>query len=340
MINEDHLFPQNRIFVHKIIRHFINDTNYYFFSEALSQDLFHKGKDTLTIGKKYGYYLEEPQMAENIRFLLHNNKDVYCYESRNEKLQTKDYYNLNLESKVSNLFYNTFLEQTKKEGFYLPSMNIRDMNQFINFYKKYQIIKKKNPNAKFIILCGFGHIKENKRIPLRKITWFNFAYLLKNHLKIDPTTIEITELTDKCVYYKNSHKRSKYYDVIKNYMDDASFYYIHYDSLRKHNAVRAIHGSATTDYYIYSPVVGYDKNRENWLKYDGKKEVFVEKKYFIKSKKKTPVIKAYYKNEDYKQSTPADILYINKKVDNYLLLYKGKYDIYSDDKYMYSITFK
>ncbi len=93
-----------------------------------------------------------------------------------------------------------------------------------------------------------------------------------------------------------------------------------------------------SDYLIFSPPINYENNRETWLKYDGKQKVLVDRKYYINEKSKTPVLKAYYKNENLTKSTPADILYIDKTEDNYFMLYRGDYNIYCGNKLVHTIT--
>jgi len=335
IINENHLFPQNRVLIHKLINYFLADSNYYFFFEALNQDLYYNSIDTISIGKQYGFYLEEPQMAENIRLILNHHKNIYSYESTNKTVNWDKYNALGLSYKVSNRFITAFIKQTKSSSYYTSAMNIRDMNQFINFYQKYRVLKKKNTSAKFVIFCGWGHVVDNKRFAPE---WFDLAYLIKKHIT-NPITIDISSLIDNCPHCKKSYERNKYYDKIIPILPNKNiFYSISRNNLKNYNLNTKIQASMSTDYLIYSPPIKYKNNRETWLQYDGKQAFLVDKKYYITNKRKKPVLKAYYKNENPKIATPADILYINKKEKNYFLLYKGKYDVYSNEKYIFTIT--
>ncbi len=232
IINEDHLFPQNRIFIHRLIRHFVKDTNVYFFFEALkpNRDILKLHIDTLNIGPHCGYYLKEPQMAENIRFITkQNNRPVFSYEAYQNSFDVKKYRRLGLDTKVSYGLYEMFLKTISKKDDIYASMSIRDMNQFINFYEKYKKIKDINSNARFVIFCGHGHIAENRDARYTDISWFNFAYLLKKYQDIDPLTIELTNLTDKCAFNQN-----KYYSFICNKYGNDDFLYTTVDSVIRH----------------------------------------------------------------------------------------------------------
>ncbi len=335
IVNEDHLFPQNRIFIHRLINHFVRDTNVYFFFETLKpyKDITESHLDTLNVGKHLGFYIAEPQMAENIRLITKKHKrPLFSYESHLKYFDIKKYKALGLDTKVSFYFFKCFMKAASKNNGIYSSMNIRDMNQFMNFYQKYQAIKLKNKNARFVVFCGHGHISEKrKKSSIKDISWFNFAFLLKRYLKIDPLTIELTNLTDKCSYNQN-----KYYPFISNKYGDSHFLYTVADSVIKYKLYMPLYEGSDTDYLIFSPVITYDDNRENWLKYDGKQKVLFDKRYATKTH--SAVFKAYYKNENPKKSTPADILYFDKQKTNCFFLYKGDYMIFSDDKLIYSIT--
>ncbi|MBN2668046.1 MAG: hypothetical protein JXR60_02355 [Bacteroidales bacterium] len=333
IINEHHLFPQNRVFNHSIIRHLLADTNYYFFFEALTRDIYWKDKDTTNLGSYYGYYIQEPQMAENIRLVLQNKKNTYSYDASDKAVDWNTYYALGLEKKVSKQYIEKFEKLINSPSYYTKSLNIRDMNQFINFYIKYHNIKKKSPKAKFVILCGHGHVAETGNRD-----WVTLAYHIKKHIS-DPITIDITNLIDVCPHFKYSYERNKYYDVLLSSLpNDKIFYYASYDSLRKTEYYKKLALIDPTNYKIWSPPVSYENNRETWLQYDGKRKVLVEKGYYARIKNNSLVLKAYYKNENPKKSTPADVLYIDKKSSNYFMLYKGEYDIYCGNKLLYTAT--
>lgn len=321
LINEDHLFPQNRVFIHYLLRQLLKDKHYYVFFETLNADI----TDTLTaISKATGYYAQEPQMAENIRLVLQQNHKTYSYEYSDAALNTKAYYALGLDKKAPPGFYETFQKQTTEKSNIISGMNIRDMGQFINFYKKYTAILQKDPEAKFIILMGFGHINEQKGACIGSTCWYPFTYLLKTLLQVDPTTVELTEWTDKC-----DGKRNKFYNEVVSAKEANAFYYFEQNTpLPGLDAATktALLGTMQTDYTIISPPLSYKKGREAWLSFDGKKEYFIDRKWMANIKNGA-VLKAYYSDEAADTSTPADIVYIKKQGVNYLLLYPGQYNI-------------
>ena len=318
IINEAHTFPQNRVFNHYLLNKLLQaDTNYYVFFEALSNDI--TKSELKSIGGN-GFYFREPQMAENLRLVLKLNKKAYSYEVIDDELQYDMFYSLGLDKAIDELVYETFEDKSNS----ICKMNRRDMNQYINFYFKYSEIIEANKNAKFIIMCGYGHVSEEKRFGGSNNCWYTFASILKKNLGIDPTTIDVTTYRDKC----NNEVNIYYNQIISKLSNDSTFYYIKRDNLNK-KQIDKLNLDQTTDYYIISPKTKLTNGRENWLKFDGKKYVKIDKKYIKLLTKKNNVFKAYYKKEDISTTTPADIVYIdNTTKESYFILYPGEYDIY------------
>jgi hypothetical protein len=202
-------------------------------------------------------------------------------------------------------------------------MNIRDFNQFLNFYSSYQDIIRKDPQAKFIIVVGHGHVSESIQFCISKdYCWYPFAYVLRYILQKNPFTIDITSFLPVC-----EKKRSAYYDAIfEKVPDKESYYYSSFDDLEKHGSSVKLWETEITNLYIFSPPISMRNNRENWLFFFGRQQYTIPKTVLTNIKKGT-AIKAFYSNEDYKQTTPADILHVNSLADNTLLLYPGNYKI-------------
>ncbi|NVO02777.1 MAG: hypothetical protein HXX09_08710 [Bacteroidetes bacterium] len=330
IINEDHLFPQTRVFAHFLLNKLLKaDTNYYVFFEALNRDISKGIKSSISI--EDGYYFQEPQMAENLRLSLKYSKGVFCYDGNSDSLQKDKYLSMGLDDVIEETYKNVF----ELQG-YCSGMNNRDMNEFINFYEKYSRIIKENSKAKFIIIVGHGHVSEEKRYCVGNY-WYPLAFILKKYLKYDPTTIDLTTFIDKCHTEKN-----KYYDYFTNiYKIDSTFIYLQTKDILKKEKTE-LQFEQTTDFCIISPKVKMKNGRENWLAFDGKKYFKIEKKYFAILQTKEIIFKAFYKHEDATITTPADIVYVDKNKENYFLLYPGEYAIFvnSQPKPLYFIQIK
>ncbi|MEI6823127.1 MAG: hypothetical protein WCL51_14445 [Bacteroidota bacterium] len=317
IINEAHTFPQNRVLNHYLLNKLLQaDTNYYVFFEALDNDI--SDSELTNIGG-HGFYFHEPQMAENLRLVLKYSKKAFCYESTNDELQYDIFNSLGLNKIVDEPLYETFDDRSN----FVCRMNVRDMNQYINFYFKYKDIIASNKNAKFIIMCGYGHVSEEKGAGIGN-RWYTLAYILKKNLGIDPTTVDVTTYIDKC-----SNEVNIYYDKLTSKLSsDSSFYFIKRADFNT-KQLEKLNFEQTTDYYIISPKTKLVNGRENWLRFDGKKYVKIDMKYFKLLTKKHNVFKAYYKKEDIYTTTPADIVYIDNTIkESYFVLYPGEYDIY------------
>ena len=318
IINEDHLFPQNRVFNHYLLNRLLADNHHYVFFETLNHDV---SDTTTTIDHSTGYYANEPQMAENIRLVLRQCHKAYQYEELSDKLNEGKYYRLGLDKKVNPKFYEDFKRQTLDSTNYITMMNKRDFGQFMNFYEKYNHINQSDPAAKFIIMVGFGHINEQKGSCVGSNCWYPLTYLLKTYLHQDPMTIEITEQIDKC-----DERKSKLYNKLTARLANDKFYRIGDLSAISEDKRIYIAGAMKTKCTIISPKINYEKGRESWLRFDGKKEFGIDKKYYQHINGNV-VVKAFYIAENERTTTPADIVYIDKMKGNYLLLYKGRYKI-------------
>jgi len=340
IINENHLLPQTRVSGRLIIEEFLKDTNYYFFFEALSEKLSPNSKQNITISSQSGFYLEEPQMAENIRLILKSGRTIFSYEDTTvwDFIPSKDYVEYfcrkfdvsqGLQKQLHNNLYQNSSSITR-------SMNKRDFNQFVNFYRQFSQIKKHNHKAKFLIVCGHGHADEYNHVQLNNIVWFTLAYFIKKFLKIDPLTIDFTSLTDHCQFDKLSYERNKFYDSIHFDSHSSNPLFLFVDSIPfGKNKLSIV--ELRVDYAIASRPVEYIEGREKWLISDKRQKILIPKKYLNGNSK---YFKAIHSTENQLHSTPADYVYIQKGYSPFLLLYPGVYKVYDQSKYLYTLEVK
>ncbi len=324
IINESHLDPQSRAFTHSLLTKLLEQPNqYYVFFEALNFNGDVLGKSTLNNTKEQGYYFQEPQMAENLRLVLRYKHNAYAYEDNlSGEINFDAFYDLGLSNRKNDSLVELIVANSHEKNGMIASMNIRDFNQFINFYKHYKDITAKNPRAQFIIIVGHGHINELPVMSYDRSTWYPFACILRNILNINPCTIETTEFLPKCESDKNP-----FYDIIyKSVPNPNKYYYMTNVDLVDNKSEIAEFIGDLGNYFIISPEPLYTNRRPSWL-FDAGRKVFTVPISVLKGVKKGTAIKAYYSNEDYKQTTPADILHVNSLADNTLLLYPGNYKI-------------
>lgn len=334
IVNEDHYFPQNRKFITKLVKTLISDTNFYFFFEALAKDITYNFNQ-VELNRSYGHYLQEPNMARIINLIISNNRPVLSYESSKNHFDKGKYSLLNPDQKIDKDFYKHFINTIEGNtgGLYTNVMSIRDMNQFINFYSKYNIIKSKNKNAKFMIMCGHGHVAEKRNTHYKNVGWFNFCYLLRQYLKTDPLTIELTNLTEKC-----PSQRNLYYNSLVAINNNEGFMYSTYDKIDSLKLTNAIYGSIDCDYIILSPPVKMINNRESWL-LSAEKQFYKIPENILSKIKKGSLIKCYKHYQDINCGVPVDVV---KVTDNntYLIIEKGNFNLVVDNKIIAEIDNK
>jgi hypothetical protein len=263
------------------------------FTQSLLQGLFDNGyrffglealDDTLINQRKFpvlesGYYTKEPQMANLIVEAIRIGFTVFGYEA------------------VAGL--------NGKE---------RELAQAENIAK----LMDKNPNAKFLIHCGYDHVIEGT--PGNKSWEKAMAGRLKEKTGIDPFTIDQVAYSEK-----GEHKFLSPYILLANAEKPL---------IMVNEVGKTFNGSATndqTDCRIIHPLTIFENNIPNWLTMNGKR-----KKYALPSSEisEYPIlVLAYRKNEFEQNGIPAAILEIlepHEKAE--LFLDKGNYTIILKNK--------
>lgn len=168
----------------------------------------------------------------------------------------------------------------------------REKAQALNIKK----IMDLNPEAKFVIYCGYDHAKED--------TLSNFGLPMAGQLKritgIDPFTIDQTALTE---YYIVSGKGGRYRELMNQSFDalyvDSSLHYFNKASIPN-----------SVDCNIYHPTTQYVMNRPNWLLRNGTRLVLLQDKIKIDY---PYLIKIYQKTDDIDTAVPIDVIEIKSK---------------------------
>lgn len=276
--NEAHYQPQNRVFTALLLEKLYQQGFRYLCVEDLYiDDPNVKSKEDKELNRrKYplkstGFYMNEPQYGNLVRQALKIGYTLVAYE----------HYASDVKDPVERIF-------------------ARERGQAKNIAQ----ILEKDPNAKILIHCGYGHLNESL-----KNNYGLMAAMLKKDFAIDPLTVDQQDLLEEnnAPYYSLTYvKEPSVYVSDKGFFNDFS-------------------ESHKVDMVVVFPRTKYVNGRPDWLVYDK-----TRKYYFVKLEKNKLVypimIAAYYKGEDISAAVPADIIEIKKPDDKVaLVLNKGQY---------------
>ncbi len=277
--NEAHYQPQNRVFTSLLLEKLYQQGFRYLCVEDLSRDdtVFKSKEDKDLNNRKYpiktsGYYMDEPQYGNLVRQALKLGYTLIAYEH--------------------------YASEIKDLG---ERMMGREKGQAKNIAE----ILQKDPNAKILVHCGYGHLNEN----VIRDSIGQMAAMLKIHYQIDPLTIDQQDMLEENndPYYKLTDVKEPSVFVSEN-----NFFS---DPTNNHKV----------DMVVFFPRTKYVNGRPNWLVYDKRK-----KYYFVnlqRYKINYPVmISAFHQEEDTTLSVPANIIEIKNPNDKIaLVLNKGQY---------------
>lgn len=236
------------------------------------------------VNNKSGYYTNEPQMANLINEAVAVGFTVFGYEASYEK-RGKD----------------------------------REVEEAQNIAKMVSA----NPNAKFLIHCGYGHVVEGT--PGIKSWEKAMAGWLKEMTHIDPFTIDQTAYSER----SSISKSSPYIPLVG----------LDYPVVMVDSKGKAFNGSPDSDDVdcrIISSVTRYVNGRPSWLALSG------ERSYYKVPEEKIAeypaLVMAYNKGQYEKNGIPCDIIEVlNADQQPYLVLKKGAYTVVVKDK-SYRVT--
>jgi hypothetical protein len=157
----------------------------------------------------------------------------------------------------------------------------------------------KNPNAKFIIYCGFDHCIEDSSHTRMIIP---MAGRVKQMTGIDPLTIDQVELNEKSVsVFENKYRQliNLNYDAV---LVDSSF-----------NAFNKANPRKFFDCNLYHPKTTYINGRPNWLITSDRTFVDIKSEITIDF---PCLVKVYEANDNIDNAVPIDIIELENKIDN------------------------
>jgi len=282
--NEAHYQPQNRVFTTLLLEKlFKQGFRYLCVEDLFIDDTVYKSKEDKELNtRKYplrtsGFYIDEPQYGNLVRKALKLGYTLIAYEHT--------------------------ASEVKDPG---DRWLARENGQAKNIAE----ILLKDPKAKVLVHCGYGHLNENI-----KDSSGSMAAMLKLNFKIDPLTVDQEDLLEEKndTYYKWTNvKEPSIYVSPKNIFNDPN----------KNHKV---------DIVVFFPKVKYINGRPNWLTYDK------EKKYFFANLNSEnlnyPImISAFCKGEDISIAVPSDIIEIEKPDEKIgLMLSRGIYTLQIKD---------
>lgn len=278
--NEAHYQPQNRVFTSLLLTKLYQQGFRYLSVEDLSRDdtVFKSKEDKDLDSRKYpiktsGYYMDEPQYGNLVRQALKLGYKLIAYEH--------------------------YASEIKDPG---ERMMGREKGQAKNIAE----ILQKDPNAKILVHCGYGHLNENIKDSIGLM-----AAMLKLYFNIDPLTLDQQDLLEE--------NNDPYYNLTN--VKEPSIYVSNKGFFSDPNQNHKV------DMVVFFPRTKYINGRPNWLTYDKNRKYYFAR--LEQTKLTYPImISAYYKEEDISTGVPVDIIEIEKPNDKIgLVLNKGQYTL-------------
>ena len=276
IINEAHHRPIHRNFSASLLQKLYDNGYRYFGLEALKNSEI---ETSLLNKRKYptkssGYYIKEPRFGNLVRKALKIGFTLFAYETTDRDHDGKQ----------------------------------REIDQAESIAK----IVNKNPQAKFLIHCGYDHATEGVYTSWEKA----MAERLKDLTGIDPLTINQEHFSEKSSIEKS-------HPLLKSLKLKESSVLVNKISGKPY---RFEEKQGWMDITVFHPFTKYQKNRPEWIFSIGKKPIRIELDNL--NIIGPLMIYAFKKGEDILKAVPFDILeVVNTDSPAYLALEKGKYII-------------
>ena len=227
IINEAHHQPYHRLFTTNLLQSFYDHGFRYLALEALGDF------DTLLGKRGYpiinsGGYTQEPMFGNMLREALRIGYKLVAYE------------------------------ESQNSGFDNLGNNLREVEQAKNIKK----ILDADSNAKMIIHCGFGHLKEGKLQSWGKA----MAGRLIEYTGINPLTVEQTRMSE--------HSKREYEDPLFKFLK------MNYSAVLVDSSGETFHESGPErqfDLRVFHPRTNNIHGRPNWLFDNGRKPYYLGK---------------------------------------------------------------
>ncbi|NUO01036.1 MAG: OmpA family protein [Saprospiraceae bacterium] len=300
LINEAHNRPKHRAFVALLL-----DSLYQRGYRYLGLEMLFPA-DTLINSRGYpilssGLYSQEPVAGELIRMALETGYEVFGYDANAQEIE------------AARETWAAKDESFAQLADFAQEMNARDRVQANKIAEK----MKRNKNGKYLILAGFGHIRENIIGD-----WHPMAYQLKKYHQIDPFTVDqITGDMDMANSPFTPFKHNNKSLIILQAGNQQPFSFKTYDLFSDAFV-------ACFDLQVVHPKTQAGKHgRPTWLEWHSKREAISTSK-FIPSNTPLPCLVLAYKDaEDIRQAVPADVVELRKDYSPLLMLRPGKYNV-------------
>ena len=289
MLNEMHFNPHSRAFVISWLEKCYQNGYRYFAAETLSKNDSLINERRTVLLGKTGFYSDEPVFGDLLRTALNMGYTLVPYEGSGSGVD-------------------------------------REVNQAKNLVEN---ILDKDPEAKFLLLGGMGHITDRKG-------WWMMGGYFKEQSGIDPFTMDCAMFFDD-PYGEADSLLTTYYDLIDTIpiREPITFY----DTVK----------------HIYTNLSGMDvtcclprtrfieDNIPDWKLYNGKVLYTIDRRFVDENGFPEGCLSAFLKSEG-EQCVPIDQYMYGKDEKQFkLALYKGEYLLRFDDgkEYKYaSITVK
>ncbi len=284
MINESHNSAQNRRFTESLIIGLKEQGFQHFYVEDLTHDASIIEKMN---AQKYpvmdgGYYLKEPAYGSLIRTSLEQGYKIYNYDC--------------------------FPPDSIQDP--MDRWAFREQGQADNILKTLE----KDPNAKIIVHCGYGHLGER----LLEENLGMMGALVKEKSGLDPLTINQVFMLETYSVNEYNPYRS-HIDPLK--LKSSSVF------INDKNEVFSA-DPENYDINVYFPPTRYYHGRPEWLLTDRRESYLLSE---LDLNLPYPyLVMAYADEEDSETAVPIDIIEINQKYDRKgLILKKGSYYIHA-----------
>ena len=263
IINEAHHQPIHRVFTESLLEELYKEGYRYFGLEAVNKSDKRLNERKYPLILTSGWYINQSQGGNLVRKALQLGYYVFGYDTMHG-LQPKD-----------------------REIF--EAKNIK-------------AVLDKDPNAKMIIHCGYGHLIESDYPELGKV----MAGRLIEYTGINPFTIDQVSLTE----HSSPEFENAFYKAF-----DLNYYAVFTDS--SGNLYNGSGQVNSHDCNVYHPRTKWVDGRPNWVFENNRSAVYITDRIHLKF---PCLVYAFYINEDFKYiPVPTDIIELKNKTDKIAL---------------------
>lgn len=303
--NESHAHPQTRAFVHTLLQDLRDQGFSYLGLDALNredQELNSRGYPVLNSG----YFLKDPVYSDLVRQAIEMGFEIFSYQSTPEETNKA----VNILKKKGYRGNTETLNATAKE--WSQAMNIAR-------------VRRKDSQAKIIILSSPGHIREQKLEGIKHMAqWF------KEFTGLNPLTIDQSQMVEYCpektdpIFNKLNLEKPTVYT--KGPKAEKIFVQKNFDPIADQRF------KTCYDIQVFHPKTSFMKNRPVWLRMDGLRKTlpFNPDKHGMGY---PCMVRAYKAGEDTAFAVPVDVMeVVDASTPVALVLPAGSYTLILRDR--------